>query len=177
MRKTVLRSFRLEKEVDEILQKESQSRGISVNALVSQILKKFVEWDRYVERFGFVTIMRDGFRILHEELKEEEIERLARDIGGRNPREAMLFWFKSANTENLLKWLSLHCKYGRIAECEIQRLGNCYIITLHHFLGKKYSLFLANWLDEAFRSVGEPSSSFEVNRDSVVFTLETKKPA
>ena len=134
MRKTVLRSFRLEKEVDEILQKESQSRGISVNALVSQILKKFVEWDRYVERFGFVTIMRDGFRILHEELKEEEIERLARDIGGRNPREAMLFWFKSANTENLLKWLSLHCKYGRIAECEIQRLGNCYTITLHHLV-------------------------------------------
>lgn len=42
-RKTVLRSFRLNKEVDDILQKEASLRGLGVNALVSQILQKFVE--------------------------------------------------------------------------------------------------------------------------------------
>lgn len=176
-RKTVLRSLRISREMDEILQKEASSRGVSFNALASSIFKKFAEWDRYAERYGFVTITRDGFRAIHEAIDDETLVNLMKDIGSRNPREASLFWFKRLDLETFLAWLSLHCKYGKIAECEIDALGRRYSITLHHALGKKYSLALGSWCDRALRTIAHVSPKLELSENSVMITFETSPPA
>jgi hypothetical protein len=171
-RKTVLRSFRINKEVDDILQKEASLRGLSVNALVSQILLKFVEWDRFVERYGFITITRDGFQALHEALSREDLVNLARSIGERNPPDAALFWFKSLNLRTLLEWFSLHCKYGRIADYELDIIGRKHTIVLHHALGQKYSEFLGNMIEHSLRSVAKVEVKTEATKNSVIITFE-----
>jgi hypothetical protein len=171
-RKTVLRSFRLNKEVDDILQKEASLRGLSVNALVSQILQKFVEWDRFVERYGFISITRDGFQALHEALSREELANLARSLGERNPPDTALFWFKSLSLKTLLDWFSLHCKYGKIADYELDISGRKYTVVLHHALGQKYSEFLGSWVEHALRSVAKVEPKTEATKNSVVITFD-----
>ncbi|MFC1803034.1 hypothetical protein ACFL0D_03595 [Thermoproteota archaeon] len=44
---TVTRSFRVNKEWDEILHEEAQWRGISVSALLDQIVRRYVVSDRF----------------------------------------------------------------------------------------------------------------------------------
>lgn len=171
-RKTALRSFRISQEADEILQKEASARGLSVNALVSQIFRKFAEWDRYAERYGFVSVQRDGFQALHEALDDDKLLKTAREIGSRNPREAALFWFKKVDLEAFLAWLSLHCRYGKIAEYEMEKNGRWYSITLHHALGERYSQFLGAWCDQALRTIGHVTPKFEATKNSVVLTFE-----
>ncbi|MDG6983542.1 MAG: hypothetical protein JRN28_03215 [Nitrososphaerota archaeon] len=171
-RKTALRSFRISREADEILQKEAAARGLSVNALVSQIFQKFVEWDRFAERYGFVSIQRDGFQAMHEALGDEGLIKMAKEIGSRNPREASLFWFKRVDLESFLSWLSLQCRYAKIAEYEMERNGKQCSITLHHALGERYSLFLGTWCDQALRTIAHVIPKFETTKNSIVLSFE-----
>lgn len=172
-RKTALRSFRISQEADEVLQREAAARGLSVNALVSQIFQKFVEWDRFAERYGFVSIQRDGFQAMHEAMGEDKLLQMAREIGSRNPREASLFWFKRVDLEAFLAWLSLQCKYAKIAEYEMERVGKKHSITLHHALGERYSLFLGTWCDQALRTIAHVNPKFETTKNSVVISFES----
>jgi hypothetical protein len=49
-KKTVLRTIRLSKGLDGLLQKDANSKRITVGALVSTILTKYLQWDRYTEK-------------------------------------------------------------------------------------------------------------------------------
>ena len=53
-RKTTLRTFRFPEELAHALDAEGQEQGMTVNALVSSILTKHVEWDAKAAKFGFI---------------------------------------------------------------------------------------------------------------------------
>jgi hypothetical protein len=55
-KKTVLRTIRLSKGLDELLQKDANSKRITVGALISTILTKYSQWDRYTEKFDMITL-------------------------------------------------------------------------------------------------------------------------
>ena len=59
---TTLRTIRIPQELDNALKSISKERGISVNTFVSMLLKKYVEWDKYADRFGYVTLTRESLR-------------------------------------------------------------------------------------------------------------------
>ena len=47
VKKTVTMTFRLDENSVQKLREESEYRQISLNTLVNQILRRFVEWDMY----------------------------------------------------------------------------------------------------------------------------------
>lgn len=51
-KKTVLKTIRIDKELDDALYKDAQENDINENALISSILVKYIEWDRYAKKFG-----------------------------------------------------------------------------------------------------------------------------
>ena len=53
---SVTRSVRIEKDADERLRQLATQGDTSVNTLVNRALRKFVEWDAYGEKFGFITM-------------------------------------------------------------------------------------------------------------------------
>src|SRR2546421_11041619 len=53
---SVTRSVRIEKDADERLRHLAEQGDTSVNTLVNRALRKFVEWDAYGEKFGFITL-------------------------------------------------------------------------------------------------------------------------
>jgi len=53
-RKTVLRTIRIDKELDDALYNDAQENDINENALISSILVKYVKWDRYATSCGFI---------------------------------------------------------------------------------------------------------------------------
>jgi len=72
-RKTILKTIRISQELDELLQKDAQLQRSTVNALISSIFTKYSEWDRYEEKFGYVSVTRQLFRALLEAAGEEKI--------------------------------------------------------------------------------------------------------
>jgi len=93
-KKTVLRTIRLSKGLDDLLQKDANSKRITVGALISTILTKYSQWDRYTEKFDMITFRHETLRAILEATEDEVLVRKAREIGAKIPREFLMFWFK-----------------------------------------------------------------------------------
>ncbi|MFQ6013469.1 MAG: hypothetical protein ACE5LS_07485 [Thermoplasmata archaeon] len=165
--KSVVRSIRITKELDDLIRADAEDKGLTVNALVSSILTKYAEWDRYADRFGFVTITRNGFRTYVEAIEEDKLTQIGEELGRRNPREMALFWFKRLNLETFLRYLSIYSRYGRIGEYEMEKRDGSHTISVHHDLGRKYSLLLARFLKEALETIAKVSSETTVGENAL----------
>ena len=106
-KKTVLKTMRISDYINTLLEKDADSKGISVNALISMIMTKYAEWDRYIERFGGITIKPQAFKEILEVVDEAKLIEIAKRSGSRFPKEFVLFWFKKANLETYLESLKL----------------------------------------------------------------------
>jgi hypothetical protein len=80
-RKTGLRTIRLSKGLDELLQKDANSKRITVGALISTILTKYSQWDRYTEKFEMITLRQETIKAILEATQDEALIRKAREIG------------------------------------------------------------------------------------------------
>ncbi len=173
-KKTVLRSIRIPTELEEVLSKDAEAKGLSVNALVSSILTKYSQWDRYAEKFGMVTITRTGLRAMIEALDEEAAAKLARETGGHNPKEVTLFWFRKPNLETFLSYLNIMCRYGGIGEYELEMDGKNCTILFHHSLGLNVSKYYGHFFTEAIREIVGVAPRTEAGRNTLV--LKFQKP-
>src|SRR5438445_7942201 len=110
---SVTRSVRIEKDADERLRNLASQGDTSVNTLVNRALRKFVEWDAYGEKFGFITLPSVILVKLMECLTDEEAKQLGAWAGKNLVKEYITFWFKELTVETLLEGFpKLFAKYG-----------------------------------------------------------------
>ena len=165
---TTLRTVRIPQELDDALEAISKERGLSVNSFVSMLLKKYVEWDKYAERFGYITLTRESLRRILQATDGSKLIDSAQDYGSTVPKEFLMFWFKELNIDSVLNALSLRCKYANVAEYELKVDGKNYIIILHHDLGIRWSEFFGYTLQEEIKIVLQVIARLEISRNSVV---------
>ena len=167
-KKTSTRTIRLSKYLDNVLQKDAKEKRVTVNSLVSSIITKYAEWDRYAETFGFISVARLGFNSIIESVDDEKLKQIAQELGSRQAQELIMFWFKKMTPETYLAFLSLFCRYSGAAKYEIETDERNYTITLHHELGEKWSIFLAHLTAGIFDTL-KITPKFDVTKNSVVF--------
>lgn len=169
--KTVLRTIRLSKGLDELLRKDANSKRISVGSLISTILTKYSQWDRFTEKFDMITFRHETLRAILEATEDEALIKKGREIGAKIPREFLMFWFKRIDLESYLRYLELLCNYGGFARYELEVDGGSYVITLLHNMGEKWSLFLKHIMEEGIMTTIGKLPRFEVNKGSLVIKL------
>ena len=166
--RTVLRTIRISSELDKIIQKDAKERRLSVNALISTIMTRYTEWDRFNERFGIISLKREAFGQIINMLDGEEIISVAKDIGEEVPKQFILFWFKRLTLENYLAYISLVCRYAYFAEYELEINGTDYTVSLIHDLGMKWSQFLGKWIETGMKTTIGIIPTYDVTKGSVV---------
>jgi hypothetical protein len=72
-KKTILRTIRIDKDLDDTLNKAAKENGVSENALISSILAKYVEWDRYSQKFGFVSLPSEALKAIIEATEPDKL--------------------------------------------------------------------------------------------------------
>jgi hypothetical protein len=173
-KKTVLKTMRIPNYINVLLEKDAEFKGVSVNALISMIMTKYAEWDRYIERFGGITIKPQAFKEILELADEDKLADIAKRSGSRFPKEFVLFWFKRTDLDTYLESLKLLCKYKGYARFELESEGSEYTIILIHDLGKKWSNFLRYVVEEGMISITGIVPKFEVNHDSLIVRFKSK---
>jgi len=141
---------------------------MSVNALTTSILTKYAEWDRYAERFGFVSVGKELFSQIIQTTDQQSLEKIAEDMGAQLTKQFMLFWFKKINVETFLAYVSTISRYGGIAKCDIEVQGREHTITALHELGPKWSNFLKHFIDSGLKSTLGIVAEFDTTKNSVV---------
>ena len=167
-KKTLLRTIRITKELEDLLQRDAKLNRISVNALISSIMTKYAEWDRFRERYATISLSPHGLCAFLESVDDEKIEIISRELGASLTREFILFVFKKINLETYLSYLSLLCRYGGFAHLEIENEGRDYTITLLHTMGNKWSNYLMNVIDEIMKNDLSIVPRFDITKNAVV---------
>jgi len=171
-KKTVLRTIRMSKELDDLLEKDAKVHRTSVNALISSIMAKYAEWDRYTERFGHISVAKTLFRSLLDLIDENALALLAEQVAVELTRETTSFWFKEINAETLHKLLLNASEYGKIGEVEVENEGRNYTISIYHEYGKKWSTFWEHYIDKAMRTYLKVIPKFEITENTITYRYQ-----
>jgi hypothetical protein len=138
------------------------------------IFTKFTNWDRYAEKFGYVSVTHETLRFLLSSIDTERLASAAQESGAQVPKEAVMFWFKRMDVNTFLSYLENVCIYAGQAKYDCQCSGSDYIITLRHEFGMKWSYWLKYSLDAALRKTLRIVAQFEVAQGEVVCKFSTQ---
>jgi hypothetical protein len=149
----VIRSIRLPKTLDNDLEIEAANRNLSTNALICSVLSRFDYSDKRAEKFGLMLLPQETVKRIINEFEDDKIVSLATELGRSLARQRMLFWFKEVTLNSFYEYLYLLSVYERNFSFELSgETSGERIMTAHHGLGRKWSLWLKCFLGEALRS-------------------------
>lgn len=168
-KETILRTIRIAHDLDNILQKDAEDSGVNVNTLITKIITKYAEWDRFADKFGFISLPRDAFRFFLGIMDEEKLKKFAIEYGSTVPKEFMMFRFKKVDSKTALEVISLFCKFAGNAQYDVETNGKDYTVTLHHDLGENWSRFLGYIVAEGmFKNVVGIIPKYEITGSSLI---------
>jgi hypothetical protein len=92
--KTVLRTIRIDKDLDNALDKDASEHGISENALISSILTKYIEGDRYAEKFGRVSLPSEALKAIIGATDPDKLRSAAEEFTASVPKDYIMFHYR-----------------------------------------------------------------------------------
>ena len=170
-KKSVVRSIRITKELDDVIRQDAEDAGVSSNALIASVLAKYAEWDRLADRFGFVTMARGGFRALLEEIEDERLLDLAENFAPSLSREVALHFFKKVNFETYYRLLMGVFRYGHLGEYYVEMGKDGDTLTIHHDLGRKWSLLLSRAIGQSFEAIANLSPEASIEESTFILSF------
>jgi hypothetical protein len=170
---TQTKSFRLDADILEALDTESARHGTSVNNLTNQILRKWVNFDRYVQDFGYIMLsVHDFIRGLNA-MDINSAKALAAETGKRFPKDLMLFMGQKIDARSCVWFVeSIICDYMKWATYHTSSNETEYVLTLRHNYGQKWSLALEVMLFSLFETNAKIVPRFTVTDSTVLLVVE-----
>lgn len=174
---SITRSFRFESDVLSVLDEEAKQMGISINALVGIILRRYVEFTRYLSKIDMVVINRDVLTSLVDMLSDEEVHNLGIKLGQTVLADTIMFWKKETTEKAVMEYIEkMVCRYGRLGTYDERRMpGGQIAIVVRHRLGKNGSRFLEGYLHEGLKHTLGIDATFEITDSSVKCEIPARR--
>ena len=166
---SITRSFRFESDVLTVLEEEAKRMGISVNALVGIILRRYAEFTRYLSKIDMVVINREVLTSLIDLLGEEEVYEIGVKLGQTVLADTIMFWKKETTEKAVMEYIEkMVCRYSDLGTYDERRMpGGEMAIVIRHRLGKKGSRFLEGYLQGGLKHTLGIEAIFETTDSSV----------
>jgi hypothetical protein len=166
---SITRSFRFESDVLTVLDEEAKRMGISVNALVGIILRRYAEFTRYLSKIDMVVINREVLTSLIDLLGEEEVYEIGVKLGQTVLADTIMFWKKETSEKAVMEYIEkMVCRYSDLGTYDERRMpGGEMAIVIRHRLGKKGSRFLEGYLQGGLKHTLGIEAIFETTDSSV----------
>lgn len=166
---SITRSFRFESDVLTVLEEEAKRMGISVNALVGIILRRYVEFTRYLSKIDMVVINREVLTSLIDLLGEEEVYKIGVKLGQTVLADTIMFWKKETTEKAVMEYIEkMVCRYSDLGTYDERRMpGGEMAIVIRHRLGKNGSRFLEGYLQGGLKHTLGIDAIFETTDSSV----------
>jgi hypothetical protein len=156
-KKSVVRSFRLSAELCEELEAEAEREEVTLNALVTNVLTKYVRYDRHMNKLQYIPLPKKVIEMLVEATGEDFLRQIAYNFGKVTLRNEVDVWPASQKFDDLLEFFAVRMKYGGVGNVYINKEGEEYTVVLRHTLGEKFSKawgwFFKGFMDSFYEDV------------------------
>ena len=180
-RKTKSITFRLDSMVVEELQRDANEGEISLNVLVNQVLKRYVEWDRYENKLGMIPIPKLMLTTLIDETMQLAADAKIADLESyRNKivnnaaqaalkvmKDSVLFMRKEYSFWTVLDVLRQYMKVAGIVSDHRIETGRKHVFIIQHDLGDNWSLFAKELLSKIFIELAQVRAEISTTSKTV----------
>jgi hypothetical protein len=174
-KKTTTRTIRIDEEYDDILKLEADRRGISVNALMDQILKRYVEAQRYFDNQTAIVLSDSTLLELIGFLNTEMLSIAGTHSGIDRPKDRLLMRGLPLNYESVIWFISqVLGEYNGWFRSDYHLGKDKVQIHLRHRLGMKWSTFLQSYIEGMFFELFDIKPEFQVLDHSVTISINRK---
>ena len=172
-KETILRTIRIDKDLDDALNRDANEHGVSENALISSILVRYIDWDRYSQKFGRVSLPNEALNAIIEATEPGKLKAAAEEFAASVPKDYIMFRYKKLDLEACLLHLSFLARYAGLFDYELQiEQERNYTITIHHKFGEKWSYWLKESISSGmFKNILGITPKIHLSKSSVVFTF------
>ena len=165
-------TFRLDSNILNKLHHEADQKDISVNTLVSHIIRRHIDWHSNAAKAGFVTVRKGLLSNLINRLPQKEISTIAEYIAKNETKDFVLLLRNEYNIESSLDVIETWIKIsGYPYRHEVKYTQHSYVIQ--HDMGKNWSLYMAELYRFLFEEFGLQRVEFDLNHNTLDFILNT----
>jgi hypothetical protein len=167
-------TFRLDSTILNKLHHEAEQKDISVNTLVSHIIRRHIDWHSNATKAGFVTVRRGLLANLINRFPKEEISSIAKYIAKNDTKDFVLLLRNVYNIESALDVIETWIKIsGYPYRHEANYTRHTYVIQ--HDMGKNWSIYMAELYRFLFEEFGIKKAEFDINRNTLAFIVDIER--
>jgi hypothetical protein len=171
-------TFRLDSITIDELQREADQHQISLNVLVNQVLRRYINWDSYENRLGMmpvpkailITLIDRAMELAKKNgIKEEAIgpfrDQIIKDAANAAfdiMKNAVLFMKKQYNIWTVLSVLQEYMKVSGINSDHRIESGRKHVFVIQHDLGESWSIFTKELLKLIFENLAKVRAEVKV---------------
>ncbi len=147
-------SVRIPSDLNTHLVSESKRQGITLNALINRTLERYLTFDRLVDFDHSVVLEEQIFERLLEHIDNEDLAKVARDIGPKVVKRDFAFFNISATLDSLVSsYFRPAGKFSNKFDINVSGEFPNVKLVLSHEHGLKWSNFLREYCEGVIESV------------------------
>jgi hypothetical protein len=172
----VTRTFRMPPEYDKILEEEAKVHGITVSALLNQMIRQYVLVSRFTERTPTITMSYGTFSPMLDAISDKDLVEIAEHTGAIIPEEGLLRHGLKLDFDSV-NWFidTVYGRYGNWFDSNQSILNGKERVNLSHQLNHKWSLYLGAFMGKMFMSILDMEPQIETRPNSVTLYLQPPK--
>jgi len=169
--KTITRTFRLDENLVKLIEEDATKEKITVNSMVSRMLWNYQKRCQYCLHYNLMLIEPSLLKTMIDSVPEEAIEKLGSTLGPSVVKENLARLGMNADRDSvefvLIEALGQWTKWY---DADINETSEGRVYYLHHTLGKKWSIFLKNFFQQAMAKLLSLEVQMEIMENSIIFT-------
>jgi hypothetical protein len=136
-------TFRIEHNSVKKLRSEAETQGISLNSLINQILKSFLEWHIFEPKVGMVPLSKPVVEELFTKMSKEQIIDIATRVGKNEVENAAMFMKGGKmDLDSFLSWFETRMKNSSIQMSHVfDEKDRTHAYIMKHDIGENWSLY------------------------------------
>jgi len=166
-------SFKIDPVVLRKLNGEVRKTENSLNHLVNQICKQYVDWHSTAAEAGIGTIFKPMLKLILAQLDDDKIRNLAKKIAKKDGKDFIMLLTHEYSIHSALRLIETWLKVTKYPY-SYERNGDEHRFYIHHDMGKKYSIYLSSYYENVFEDFKTVKSKFQISENSISFLVDTK---
>jgi len=170
--RTITRTFRLDEKLNQMLEEEAMREKITVNSLVSRVLWNYQKRCQYCLHYNLMLVEPAIFKTMLDNMSEEAVGRSGSSLGPSIVKENLARLGMSEDMESVEYVIAEALEqWTRWYDADVTETKQGRVYYLHHVLGKKWSVFLKNFFEQAIGKLLNLNVSIEMTDNSIIFTI------
>ena len=167
---TTCATFRLPKEKLEQLRNVSQTKNVTPNTLVNQIINSYLDWHSRAAHAKLYYLPKSFLIRLLNELTETELNELARDVAKNDLVDISLFLRGGFNLASISEIAETWLRIAQMSH-RLEVVDDIYKIIIEHDMGWKYSHLIKEISRYLLEVAFETKSSCDVTDNAVIIKI------